>query len=68
MAEHFAFLAFVLAACIGTAIYLHGNAPKRKSAAQLKREIEEAERHHAKRSHIRKLYVKAKCDQIRSEL
>lgn len=67
--NHILFAAFVLALCIGTAVYLEWpRKPKAKTREPLRRELEEAEKNHAKRSHIRKLFVKATAEQIKREL
>lgn len=63
-----AFLAIVLAVALGTALGMHyqrTNTAARRE--QLKRQYEAARQSHRASESIRRLYVKATCEQIRSE-
>ena len=64
--NHILFAAFVLALCIGTAVYLERQ-PKPKTPEQRRKEWEAARSQRKASEHLRKLYVQAKCEQIKRE-
>lgn len=66
-AETFAVLFFLLSIATGYAVglYLYRTKPRKKSREQLRRELEQAERRHGPRRHIRKLYQQATCEELR---
>lgn len=65
--EIVALLAIILALLIGTVVYQLLE-PKRcrEEIERLQREIEQAERHHAPRAHLRRQIVQLRCRELQS--